>query len=36
MEDAHLAMGSLPSSPRWNQTSLFAVMDGHGGEQVAQ
>lgn len=37
MEDAHLAIGSLPStSSRWRETSLFAVMDGHGGEQVAQ
>jgi len=40
MEDAHLAMESVgavsSSSPGWRQTALFGVMDGHGGEQVAQ
>jgi len=40
MEDAHLAIESVgavsSSSPGWRQTALFGVMDGHGGEQVAQ
>lgn len=41
MEDAHIAIPCLgavssESSAGWQQTSLFGVMDGHGGEQVAQ
>lgn len=44
MEDAHLAMSSVDQSSsskssvgeNWNQTALFGVMDGHGGENVAQ
>ncbi|CAJ1341739.1 unnamed protein product [Effrenium voratum] len=36
MEDAHLAIGSLSSTFSWQETSFFAVMDGHGGEHVAQ
>lgn len=41
MEDAHIAIPCLgavssSSSPGWQQTALFGVMDGHGGEQVAQ
>lgn len=41
MEDAHLALPSLgqagsTSSSAWNETALFGVMDGHGGEHVAQ
>lgn len=45
MEDAHLATGSLASAAAqptvwgqdvgWGDTALFGVMDGHGGEQVA-
>lgn len=43
MEDAHLAIASLgrtemghPGYPSaWDQTAVFAVMDGHGGEHVA-
>lgn len=44
MEDAHLATGSLAtvaSQPNggadqgWGDTAVFGVMDGHGGEQVA-
>mmetsp|Transcript_23200 Transcript_23200/g.61780 ORF Transcript_23200/g.61780 Transcript_23200/m.61780 type:complete len:452 (+) Transcript_23200:83-1438(+) len=48
MEDAHLALPSLGESARlcgissrrarktWDDTSLFGVMDGHGGPQVAR
>jgi len=45
MEDAHLAIPSLGShvvankiggcDPGWNETAVFGVMDGHGGEHVA-
>jgi len=45
MEDAHLAVPSLSSSVSarkmgyrdqgWGDTAVFAVMDGHGGENVA-
>uniref|UniRef100_A0A7S4UBM0 PPM-type phosphatase domain-containing protein n=1 Tax=Alexandrium monilatum TaxID=311494 RepID=A0A7S4UBM0_9DINO len=43
MEDAHIAKPQLfppvpraPMSQNWGETSIFAVMDGHGGEQVAR
>lgn len=34
MEDAHLAIPSLDGRG-WEDTALFAVMDGHGGPEVA-
>merc|ERR1719217_1565686 len=33
MEDAHLALGGLEGD--WEETALFGVMDGHGGQHVA-
>lgn len=41
MEDAHIALPNLltPTTGRkngWCETAVFAVMDGHGGEQVAR
>mmetsp|Transcript_68045 Transcript_68045/g.127082 ORF Transcript_68045/g.127082 Transcript_68045/m.127082 type:complete len:364 (+) Transcript_68045:56-1147(+) len=38
MEDAHIAIGSLSGlqSHGWEQTALFGVLDGHGGEHVAR
>jgi len=33
MEDAHIAVARLP---RWRDTAVFGVLDGHGGEQVAR
>lgn len=33
MEDAHIA---IPRLPRWRDTAVFGVFDGHGGEQVAR
>jgi len=39
MEDAHVVRPSLLPPERgdgWGETALFAVMDGHGGEQVAR
>lgn len=41
MEDAHIAIPCLISSrpgrhSSWCDTAIFAVMDGHGGEQVAR
>eukprot|EP00747_Dinoflagellata_sp_TGD_P218233 gnl/TRDRNA2_/TRDRNA2_90516_c0_seq1.p1 gnl/TRDRNA2_/TRDRNA2_90516_c0~~gnl/TRDRNA2_/TRDRNA2_90516_c0_seq1.p1 ORF type:complete len:367 (+),score=36.75 gnl/TRDRNA2_/TRDRNA2_90516_c0_seq1:42-1103(+) len=37
MEDAHLALGSLGGRKSdWSGTSLFAVMDGHCGAEVAK
>eukprot|EP00403_Amphidinium_massartii_P038385 CAMPEP_0178435978 /NCGR_PEP_ID=MMETSP0689_2-20121128/34204_1 /TAXON_ID=160604 /ORGANISM="Amphidinium massartii, Strain CS-259" /LENGTH=341 /DNA_ID=CAMNT_0020058063 /DNA_START=63 /DNA_END=1085 /DNA_ORIENTATION=- len=38
MEDAHFAIGSLSGlqSHGWEQTALFGVLDGHGGEHVAR
>jgi serine/threonine protein phosphatase PrpC len=30
MEDAHIALTNLP-----NNCSLFAVLDGHGGDEVS-
>mmetsp|Transcript_74435 Transcript_74435/g.210262 ORF Transcript_74435/g.210262 Transcript_74435/m.210262 type:complete len:416 (-) Transcript_74435:386-1633(-) len=36
MEDAHLTIPSVQSADEhWNGSGLFGVMDGHGGEQVA-
>jgi len=37
MEDAHVAMGSLSEGKdSWADTGLFAVFDGHGGEEAAK
>lgn len=35
MEDAHFAVPSL-EGPGWERTAAFAVLDGHGGDQVAR
>lgn len=35
MEDAHFALASLPGEG-WQDVAAFAVMDGHGGKEVAQ
>lgn len=36
-EDAHVCLGHLgPKGGQWGDTALFAVFDGHGGEEVAR
>lgn len=36
MEDAHFHIGVLEGGPGWEDTSVFGVMDGHGGKEVAE
>lgn len=35
-EDAHIALGAMSESGAWSGAGLFAVLDGHGGPEVAQ
>eukprot|EP00746_Dinoflagellata_sp_MGD_P161103 gnl/MRDRNA2_/MRDRNA2_88139_c0_seq1.p1 gnl/MRDRNA2_/MRDRNA2_88139_c0~~gnl/MRDRNA2_/MRDRNA2_88139_c0_seq1.p1 ORF type:complete len:492 (-),score=93.25 gnl/MRDRNA2_/MRDRNA2_88139_c0_seq1:119-1594(-) len=35
-EDAHIALGTMSESGAWSAAGFFAVLDGHGGPEVAQ